>query len=225
MKKYVHAKESTKPLRAEQIRELNLRKVGAGSTVKSVELIYGEKHPLFGGSLGAQYDKNSGEISKNYRAQSISVANPNPAPVHTIKWLITTGIAGSLHLAYAYQGAYLPIAVTAGQIFPIQATMPTDWSNVVDPFGMFVSAPAPNTPSDIAVWVASNAYGEVENNYKSGNYELAFLQTGGADGINWIASDPENNAWLDPNTSQGTIDWMKGLFVPQASSHVLSISY
>jgi len=231
MKKYVHAKESTKPLRAEQIRELNLRKVGAGSTVKSVELIYGEKHPLFGGSLGAQYDKNSGEISKNHRAQSISVAkaeanpNPNPNPAQTIKWLISTGIAGTVNLAYASQGAYLPITPTAGNTFPIQATMPTDWSNVVDPFQMFVSAPAPNTPSDIAVWVASNAYGEVENNYKSGNYELAFLQTGGADGINWIASDPENNMWLDPNTSQGTIDWMKGLFVPQAGSHVLSISY
>jgi|FLMP01.1.fsa_nt_emb hypothetical protein len=73
MKKYVHAKESTKPLRAEQIRELNLRKVGAGSSVKTAEFIYGEKHPLFGGSLGAQYDKDSGAISKNYRAQSISV--------------------------------------------------------------------------------------------------------------------------------------------------------
>ena len=71
--KYTHAKESTKPLRAEQIRELNLRKVGAGSTVKSVELIYGEQHPLFGGSYGAQYDRTTGKISKTYRAQSISV--------------------------------------------------------------------------------------------------------------------------------------------------------
>ena len=235
MKKYAHSKKSTKPLRAEQIRELNLRKVGPGSTVKSVELLYGESHPQFGGSYGAQYDKATGKISKTYRAQSISVAepgavagptpNPNPAPAQTIKWFITTGIFGTINLAYASGGAYLPIAPTSANTFPIQATMPTDWSNVVDPNGMFGAAPQPNTPSDIAIWVASNAYGEVENNYKSGNYELAFLQMGGPDGINWIASDPENNVFIDPNTTQGTIDWMKGLFVPQAGSHILPISY
>lgn len=230
MKKYTHAKESTKPLRAEQIRELNLRKVGAGSTVKSVELMYGEKHPLFGGSYGAQYDKTTGEISKNYRAQSISVAkaganpNPNPNPVQTIKWFITTGIPGTVSLAYAFGGAYLPITPVSANTFPIEATMPTNWANVVDPNGMFGAAPPANTPADITISIGAAVGSEVEDNYKAGNFELAFLQMGSPDGINWIASDPSNNMFIDPNTTQGTVNWMEGLFVPQAASHVISLT-
>jgi hypothetical protein len=66
--KYSHTKSKT-PKELEKIsKSRDLRKV---SSHKTVERVYGHFHGLFGGSLGASYDKSTGEISKTHRADSI----------------------------------------------------------------------------------------------------------------------------------------------------------
>lgn len=74
MKKYVHSKESIKPLRAEQKRALDIRKSSDedGSLVITVERIHGFFTPKFGGSLGSTYNRATGAIGKNKRAQAVA---------------------------------------------------------------------------------------------------------------------------------------------------------
>ncbi len=74
MKKYTHAKENTKTLLKKQQRSLDLRKSSdqAGSLVITAERIYGFFTPDFGGSWGANYNKTTGVISKNYRAKAVA---------------------------------------------------------------------------------------------------------------------------------------------------------
>lgn len=74
MKKYVHSKESTKPLRAEQKRALDIRKSSdeVDSLVKTVERQFGFFTPKFGGAWGSSYNRTTGAISKNYRAKAVA---------------------------------------------------------------------------------------------------------------------------------------------------------
>ena len=69
MNKYTHSKESIKPLRAEQKRTLDIRKIVNQTTV---ERIYGFFTPKFGGSLGSTYNSATGAIGKNKRAQAVA---------------------------------------------------------------------------------------------------------------------------------------------------------
>lgn len=66
MNKYKHIK-SEKP-KEELVYSDEIRKSENHNTV---EFIYGEKYPKFGGSLGVSYDKTSGEITKKHRADSV----------------------------------------------------------------------------------------------------------------------------------------------------------
>jgi len=69
MKKYVHAKESTKELRLEQKRALDIRKIDNQTTV---ERQLGHFHPKCGSSLGTGYDGATGVVSKTKRAESVA---------------------------------------------------------------------------------------------------------------------------------------------------------
>jgi hypothetical protein len=69
MKKYVHSKESTKELRMEQKRALDIRKIANQTTV---ERQLGHFHPKFGSALGTGYDGSTGVISKTRRAESVA---------------------------------------------------------------------------------------------------------------------------------------------------------
>ena len=73
MKKYTHSKESTKELRTEQKRALDMRKSSeeVDSLVITVERQFGSSHPKFGASLGSSYNKSTGAISKVNRSESI----------------------------------------------------------------------------------------------------------------------------------------------------------
>ena len=67
--KYSHTKSSKDNIRKHSEDKRNhFRKV---SSHKTVERVYGHFHGLFGASLGASYDKSTGEISKTHRADSI----------------------------------------------------------------------------------------------------------------------------------------------------------
>ncbi len=66
MKKYKHTK--SEKLKKELVYSDDTRK---SENHKTVEFIYGEKYPAFGGSLGVSYDKTSGEITKKHRADSV----------------------------------------------------------------------------------------------------------------------------------------------------------
>lgn len=69
MNKYTHSKESTKELRMEQKRALDIRKIAKQTTV---ERQFGHFHPKFGSALGASYDGSTGVISKTKRSESVS---------------------------------------------------------------------------------------------------------------------------------------------------------
>lgn len=68
MNKYTHVKESTKQLRREQERALNIKRV---ANHKTVERLFGFFFPSFGSSLGVSYDGANGFITKTNRAQSV----------------------------------------------------------------------------------------------------------------------------------------------------------
>ena len=74
MKKYTHSKEGTKRLLKKHQRSLDMRKASdqADSLVVTIEKIYGFFTPDFGGSLGANYSKTTGLISKNHRASAVA---------------------------------------------------------------------------------------------------------------------------------------------------------
>ena len=74
MKKYTHSKESTKELRLEQKRALDIRKSSDedDSLVITVERAFGFFTPKFGGSLGSTYNRATGAIGKNYRAKAVA---------------------------------------------------------------------------------------------------------------------------------------------------------
>ena len=74
MNKYTHAKESTKELSTKQKKALDIRKSSdeAGSLVITVERAFGFFTPKFGGSLGSTYNRATGAISKNKRAQAVA---------------------------------------------------------------------------------------------------------------------------------------------------------
>ena len=74
MNKYTHAKESTKELRMEQKKALDIRKSSdeADSLVITVERVFGFFAPKFGGSLGSTYNRATGAIGKNKRAQAVA---------------------------------------------------------------------------------------------------------------------------------------------------------
>jgi hypothetical protein len=74
MKKYTHAKESTKQLSTKQQKALDIRKASdeAGSLVVTVERQFGFFTPEFGGAWGSSYNRVTGAISKNYRAKAVA---------------------------------------------------------------------------------------------------------------------------------------------------------
>ena len=117
----------------------------------TVERIYGELHPNFGGSLGAGYDKSSGAIDKTHRASAVGSLQASTPSV--IEWDFSefqeVGLA--ITIAYAFNGAYLPIVANSVGVYTISDTFPTDWTNVVDPNGMFATPPAAGVSSDIAI--------------------------------------------------------------------------
>ena len=65
--KYSHSK--VKPVTAKQQRKLDRRTVAKQSTI---ERMYGHFYPLFGGALGASYNKLTGAIDSTDRAASVA---------------------------------------------------------------------------------------------------------------------------------------------------------
>jgi hypothetical protein len=66
--KYSHKKSQDKLAVDRKDKSATPRKV---SSHKTVERVYGHFSGLFGGSLGSEYNKTTGKISKTHRADSI----------------------------------------------------------------------------------------------------------------------------------------------------------
>lgn len=79
--KYNHSKtpssHESKPIRVlghetSLPRGLKASIIRIADTHTTLERIYGELHPQFGGSLGVAYNKSSGAIDKTHRADSVA---------------------------------------------------------------------------------------------------------------------------------------------------------
>lgn len=199
MKKYVHSKESIKPLRAEQKRALDIRKIANQTTV---ERQLGHFHPKFGSALGTSYDGVTGVVQKTNRAGSAGSA-PKAAEV-TYEWSFSFVGGTSLRLSYISKVSgvisYTPITDKGNHTFDVASTNA-------------------GAPSSVAFWIDEAADIPVSTNYRVYCGLVPFYSTdGGATGINFVTLDtnPATNELItaDVTSSLGSakIDWMDGLF-------------
>lgn len=173
---------------------------------QTVERAFGEFFPQFGSSLGVSYDKSTGLIEKLNLARSVKSHGETAASTpQTIKWNITDNTTFGLIVAYALNGAYLPITPVGGE-YEISSVFPTDWSQVLDPNGTFTTAPAANTPADIAFIEGNIAVPQpVSVNFTATSAEIEVQRFMGI--VAWVSADVNHMFFMPPLTPSQIADY------------------
>jgi len=207
MKKYVHAKESTKPLLKKHQRGLDIRKIANQTTV---ERQLGHFHPKFGSALGTGYDGATGVVQKTNRAGSVGSA-PKAAEV-TYEWSFSFVGGASLRLSYISKVSgvisYTPITDKGNHTFDVASTNA-------------------GAPSSVAFWIDEAADVPVSDNYRVYCGLVPFYSTdGGSTGINFVTLDTDSNtnelitADVTSSLDNAKIAWMDNLFAGDTSVNI-----
>lgn len=185
-------------------RGLRDKEIRKASNHKTVERAFGEFYPQFGSSVGVSYDKDTGEVSKTGRVPSIKSYEASAAPASIVWNVDTRGLPFNLIIAYAFNGAYLPIT-PSGTEYTISAVFPTDWSQVVDPDKVFTAAPAAGTPADVAVIEGTiNNPAPADFGFSDSPTPIQPQLFGG---ITWVSADINHMFFVQPLTPAQVIDY------------------
>ena len=199
MNKYTHAKESTKELRMEQKRALDIRKIANQTTV---ERQLGHFYPKFGSALGTGYDGTTGVVQKTNRAGSVG-SGPTSAEV-TYEWSFSFVGGTSLRLSYISRVSgvisYTPITDKGNHTFDVASTNA-------------------GAPASVAFWIDEATDIPVSDNYRVYCGLVPFYSTdGGSTGINFVTldTDPNTNELITADVTSSLdnakIAWMDSLF-------------